>query len=135
TARDARMEEILPRRRIAVARILLVGLALVISLSALWIWFSLTWAYSEGQRAGTLYKLSEKGWLCKTYEAELAQYIVGAVEPELWQFSVRHERLAKELAQAVGSEIRIDYTEHRGVPTTCFAETPYFAQSFTIVQR
>lgn len=128
-------EEILPRRRVGAGRILLGGLALVLLLVALWTWFSLTWAYSEGQRAGTLYKLSKKGWLCKTYEGELAQHIVGGVQPELWQFSVRDERLAKELTQVVGSEIRIDYTEHRGVPTTCFAETPYFAKSFTIVQR
>lgn len=129
------MEEVIPRRRIGVGRILLVGLALAILLAALWTWLSLTWAYSEGQRAGTLHKLQKKGWLCKTYEGELAQYIVGGVEPELWQFSVRDERLAETLAQAVGKEIRIDYTEHRGVPTTCFAETPYFAKSFTIVQR
>ena len=40
--------------------------------SAAWTAFSLHWAYSEGDRAGVLQKFSKKGWLCKTYEGELA---------------------------------------------------------------
>ena len=78
-----------------------------------------------------LQKFSRKGWICKTYEGELAQYVVGGVAPQIWYFSTRDEKLAEKLSAAVGEQIRLHYTEHRGVPTTCFAETPYFAESFT----
>lgn len=115
------------------ARVLLIIAVLIAVAGGLWTWFSLTWAYSEGERAGVLQKFSRKGWICKTYEGELAQYVVGGVAPQIWHFSARDPRIAKQLGDAVGRQIRVHYTEHRGVPTSCFAETPYFAESFTIV--
>jgi hypothetical protein len=121
-----------PRRRWLVRLLLLVPfLALVIAV--LWTWFALSWSYSEGERAGVLQKFSKKGWICKTYEGELALYIVGGVAPEIWYFSTRDAELAKELSKNVGRSIRVHYSEHRGVPGNCFAETPYFAESFTPV--
>jgi hypothetical protein len=123
------------RRGFRPGRILLMVLVLAVLLGALWTWFSLSWAYSEGERAGVLQKFSSKGWICKTYEGELAQYVVGGVAPQIWYFSTRDEQLAKQLSAAVGDQIRLHYTEHRGVPTSCFAETPYFAEGFTKVQR
>jgi hypothetical protein len=115
--------------------ILLGVLVLAMLLVGLWVWFSLSFAYSEGERAGVLQKFSRKGWICKTYEGELAQYVVGGVAPQIWYFSTRDKDLAKQLSSAVGDQIRLHYTEHRGVPTACFAETPYFAEKFTRVQR
>jgi hypothetical protein len=100
-----------------------------------WTFFSLSWAYSEGERAGVLQKFSRKGWLCKTYEGELALYVVGGVAPQIWHFSARDEQVAERLSKAVGQQVRLHYTEHKGVPTSCFAETPYFARSFEIVGR
>ena len=123
------------RRRGRFGRILLIALVLVVLLVALWTWFSLSWAYSEGERAGVLQKFSKKGWICKTYEGELALYVVGGVAPQIWYFSTRDEKLAQQLATSVGDQIRLHYSEHRGVPTSCFAETPYFAESFTRFQR
>ena len=121
------------RRRFGL--ILLIGVLLVLVIGGLWTWFSLSWAYSDGQRAGVLQKFSRKGWLCKTYEGELALYVVGGVAPQIWHFSTRDPKVAEELTKAVGQQIRLDYTEHRGVPTNCFAETPYFAKGFTIMSR
>ena len=123
------------KRRRRFGRILMVLLALVVVIAAAWTWFSLSWSYSEGERAGILQKFSKKGWICKTYEGELALYVVGGVAPQIWYFSTRDEKLAQQLSAAVGDNIRLHYSEHRGVPTACFAETPYFAESFTRVQR
>ena len=123
------------RRGSRFGRILLIALGLVVLVGVLWTWFSLSFAYSEGERAGVLQKFSKKGWVCKTYEGELAQYVVGGVAPQIWYFSTRDEKLAKGLSAAVGEQIRLHYTEHRGVPTSCFAETPYFAEQFTRVAR
>jgi hypothetical protein len=123
------------RRGRRFGRTLLIVLVLAVLLCALWTWFALSWSYSEGERAGVLQKFSKKGWICKTYEGELAMYVVGGVAPQIWYFSTRDEALAKQFSGAVGEQIRLHYAEHRGVPTSCFAETPYFAESFTKVQR
>nr|WP_298716865.1 hypothetical protein [uncultured Steroidobacter sp.] len=122
-----------PRRWLK--RLVIWGLVLLIVLGSAWTWFTLNWAYSEGERAGVLQKFSRKGWLCKTFEGELALYIVGGVAPQIWHFSTRDPKLAEELTKNVGQDMRLQYTEHRGVPTTCFAETPYFATGFTVIQR
>lgn len=123
------------RRRGSFRRVLLILIAVLIAAVALWTWFTLSWAYSTGDRAGVLLKFSKKGWICKTYEGQLALYVVGGVAPQLWDFSTRDEALAARLSQAVGEEIQLSYEEHRGVPTNCFAETPYFANDFSVVGK
>lgn len=125
----------LAKPRFRFGRVLLWSIVIIIAIVGLWVAFSLSWAYSEGDRAGVLQKFSKKGWLCKTYEGELALYIVGGVAPQIWHFSTRDADLAKQLSGAVGKNIQLHYTEHRGVPTQCFAETPYFARSFQVVPR
>lgn len=116
-------------------RAMWIVLALLVLGTFLWTWFALSWSYSDGDRAGVLLKFSKKGWICKTYEGQLALYVVGGVAPQLWDFSVRDEEVAKKLAGAVGQEIQLHYSEHRGVPTSCFAETPFFADGFTVVSK
>jgi hypothetical protein len=94
---------------------------------AAWTWLTLSWAYSEGDRAGVLQKFSRKGWVCKTWEGELAQYVVPGMAPQIWLFSVRDSAIAEQLGKQVGEKLRIHYTEHRGIPVNCFGETSYFA--------
>jgi hypothetical protein len=108
----------------------LIGALILIGLYTM---FMLWWSYSEGERAGVLQKFSKRGWICKTYEGELAQYIVGGVAPQIWSFSVRDPVVAEQLHKAVGQQVRIHYQEHRGLPTTCFGETDYFADRFEII--
>ena len=127
------MNAVPPRRRFL--RFALVTLAVLIVLAMLWTWLALSWSYSEGDRAGVLQKFSRKGWVCKTWEGELAQYVVTGVAPQIWTFSTRDDDLARQLSGAVGQTVQIHYAEHRGVPTSCFAETPYFAEGFTVVKR
>jgi hypothetical protein len=122
------------RSRGRVAVVILVALAVLAGLAAAWSWVSLSWSYSEGERAGILQKFSRKGWVCKTYEGELALYVVGGVSPQIWYFSVRDPALAKQLFTVVGERVQLHYTEHRGVPTNCFAETNYFGESFRVVK-
>ena len=127
-------EDSFPRRRRA-GKILLILLVVAVLLAGLWTWFALSWSYSEGDRAGTLQKFSRKGWVCKTFEGELALYVVGGVAPQIWYFSTRDPALAEKLSKAVGQKIQLHYSEHRGVPSSCFAETPYFADGFTVVRE
>ena len=64
----------------------LIGAILLI---ALYTMFMLWWSYSDGDRAGVLQKFSKRGWICKTWEGEIAMYVVGGVAPQIWAFSVR----------------------------------------------
>jgi hypothetical protein len=115
-------------------RVLAIGLAAVVLVAVLWTWFTLSWSYSDGERAGVLQKFSRKGWVCKTYEGELALYIVGGVAPEIWAFSVRDRAVVDQLNAMVGERVRLHYTEHKGIPTSCFAETAYFVDRVTRVE-
>ena len=102
-------------------------------LIVLYTMFMLWWSYSEGERAGVLQKFSKRGWICKTSEGELAMYVVGGIAPQIWNFSVRDDATAEELTKAVGRQVRLHYTEHPGLPTTCFGETAYFVDGVEIV--
>lgn len=93
---------------------------------------ALNWAYSEGERAGVLQKFSHKGWVCKTWEGEIAMTTVPGVAPVMWNFTVRDDEVAKRMSSAVGQRVVLHYAEHRGVPTKCFGETAYFVDSVTI---
>ncbi|MGH7586208.1 MAG: hypothetical protein ACREMH_08175 [Gemmatimonadales bacterium] len=112
---------------------LLGTLLTIVLLFALYVWATLNWAYSDGERAGVLQKFSRKGWLCKTWEGELALYVVGGVAPQIWHFSVRDEGVVQALREAVGKRVQIHYTEHRGVPTSCFGDTNHFGYGITVL--
>ena len=109
------------------------SLAGALVLIALYTAFLLWWNYSEGERAGVLQKFSKRGWICKTYEGELAMYVVGGVAPQIWDFSTRDEAVIEQLHKAVGQQVRLHYTEHPGLPTNCFGETDYFVDAVEFV--
>lgn len=124
-----------PRRRWWHRWKLILSLILLtpIALLALYTVTALSWSYSEGQRAGYLQKFSRKGWLCKTWEGELALTTVPGVAPTMWNFTVRKASTARQVNLAIGRRVVMYYQEHRGVPTTCFGETSYFVDSIRIV--
>jgi hypothetical protein len=103
---------------------LIVGVPAV--LFALWSWVALTYTYSSGERAGYVQKFSDKGWLCKTWEGELSMVTVPGAAQERWAFSVRDDSVAKLIRASMGNKVALAYEEHRGVPSSCFAETEYF---------
>jgi hypothetical protein len=92
-------------------------------------WLSLTWSYSKGERAGYIQKFSKKGWVCKTWEGELAMVAVPGSMPEMFNFSVRDDAVAAQINQSMGRRIVLYYEQHIGVPTRCFGETGYFVKS------
>ena len=116
-----------------VLRALLIGLVAVLAGLTLYSWLALKFEYSNGDRAGVLQKFSRKGWICKTYEGELALYVVAGVQPEIWNFTVRDPKLADTLAAAVGERAQLHYVEHRGLPSSCFGETGYFVDRITAI--
>ena len=113
------------------ARYLLVFLLLLFAGTALWTWLTLQWAYSDGTRSGVLQKFARRGWLCKTQEGELALYS-GGLAPQIWRFSVRDLGVGAQIENDVGARVQLHYTEHPGVPSTCFADTRYFVDRVTV---
>jgi hypothetical protein len=113
-------------------RVLVMFIVVVVAGIGLWSWLTLSWAYSDGERAGVLQKFSRKGWVCKTQEGEIAQYLVAGISPQMWLFSVRDKTVAAQLDKAVGHRVQLHYTEHPGVPTSCFAETRFFVDRITV---
>jgi hypothetical protein len=91
------------------------------------------WSYSQGDRSGILRKFSKKGWICKTWEGELAMTTVPGVMPELWAFTVRKDSIARRVTAALGKEVVLHYSEHKGLWSDCFGETPYFVDSVTVI--
>jgi len=122
-----------PRRHRSFTSYLVWSLIAALVLVTLYTLFMLWWSYSEGERAGVLQKFSKRGWICKTYEGEIAMYVVGGVAPQIWHFSVRDEATAAALTKAVGRQVRLHYTEHPGLPTSCFGDTDYFVEDVEIV--
>lgn len=93
---------------------------------AAWVWSTLHVTYSTGERTGYIQKISKKGWVCKTWEGELAMVNLPGTTPQLFQFSVRDDAVAKQLLDAAGQRVALTYEQHRGVPTQCFGETEYY---------
>ena len=107
--------------------IVLFALLLIpVVIIALWIWVSLGYTYSSGERAGYVQKISKKGWICKTWEGELAMANLPGSMPQIFAFTVRNDSIAKVIEQNAGKQVSLTYDQHRGVPTTCFGETEYF---------
>jgi hypothetical protein len=126
-----------PRRAGGGLRYALMALLLAIAGLSLWTWLTLSWAYSDGVRAGILQKFTHRGWLCKTHEGDLvlAQFPVAGVAPQIWQFSVRDQAVGAQIERAVGAHVQLHYTEHPGVPSTCFADTRYFVDRITVIDE
>lgn len=103
-------------------------------LFAAYTWVVLHWSYSEGERAGYVQKLSKKGWICKTWEGELALVTMPGTVGEKFYFSVRDDAVAQKINDSLGKRVTVTYAEHIGVPTTCFAETRYFVSDVRIIE-
>ncbi len=102
--------------------------------AALYTWVTLRFTYSFGERVGYVQKFSRKGWLCKTWEGELAMVTMPGAIPEKFYFTVRSDAMAGRINSALGKRVALVYEQHVGVPTTCFGETEYFVTQVNVVE-
>jgi hypothetical protein len=107
---------------------ILLGVVLTpVLLLAAWTAIALSYTYSEaGHRAGYIQKLSHRGWICKTWEGELAMVNIPGAAQERFPFTVRSDSLARVMSKMMGSRVSITYEQHKGVPTSCFGDTEYY---------
>ena len=107
---------------------------IILILAALYLLFVLKWSYSDGERIGYVQKFSKKGWICKSWEGELAMFPVVAMQAEKFLFTVRDDAVATRLNQSLGKKVALHYEEHKGVPTSCFGETPYYVVEVRVLE-
>jgi hypothetical protein len=121
-----------PRRRWRLY--LVAAVAVVAAMAALYTWASLTWSYSQGERAGYVQKFSRKGWVCKTWEGELAMVALPGTLSEKFPFTVRDAAVADKVQKSMGRRVAITYEQHIGVPSSCFGDTEYFIVDAQVVE-
>lgn len=112
------------------------SLALLIVMAALFALYLaavLSWSYSSGERAGYVQKFSQKGWLCKTWEGELAMVSMPGALSEKFLFTVRDDSVAEKVNKSMGKRVSLIYEEHLGIPTSCFGDTAYFVSDVRLV--
>jgi len=100
---------------------------------AAWTWLTLHVSYSTGERVGYIQKISKKGWMCKTWEGELAMVNLPGTTPQIFEFSVREEAIARQIMDAPGQRVALTYAQHKGVPTNCFGDTEYYITGVRVV--
>jgi len=94
-----------------------------------------SWSYSSGERAGWVQKLSSKGWLCKTWEGEMAMVSMPGTTTEKFYFTVWDEDIAEQINKVMGKRVSLHYEEKKGIPTSCFGETRYYITSVSVVDE
>jgi hypothetical protein len=99
---------------------------------ALYFWAALNWNYSTGDRAGWVQKLSKKGWICKTWEGELALVSLPGSTPEKFYFTIHDDAVAEQVSRVMGKRVSLHYDEKVGLPTSCFGETRHFVNKVVV---
>lgn len=118
------------KAKIIIAAVIVVPIIVFV----LYTWSALTWSYSTGERAGYVQKFSRKGWICKTWEGELAMVNIPGSLTEKFTFTVRNDKIADYVNASLGKRVALSYEQHRGLPTTCFGETDYFITAVRVVE-
>jgi len=107
---------------------LMLAFLAAIAIAMLYLWIAVSWSYSTGERAGYVQKFSKKGWLCKTWEGELAMANLPGAMPEIFPFSARDDAVATRINENLGSRVVLTYEQHLPLPS-CFAETEYWVKT------
>jgi hypothetical protein len=93
------------------------------------------WSYSSGERAGWIQKFSSKGWLCKTWEGEMAMVSMPGTTSEKFYFTVWNSEVAEQINKVMGKRVSLHYEEKVGIPTSCFGETRHYVTKVTAVEE
>jgi hypothetical protein len=114
----------------------LIGLILLgLTLISVYTWVMLSWSYADGERAGYVQKFSSRGYLCKTWEGELAMVSMPGTMSEKFFFSVRDDAVAQKINANLGKKVALKYEQHIGLPTSCFGETEYFVIDLLVLDQ
>lgn len=115
-------------------KLLLATVVLLILGIAGFTWLTLHWSYSTGERAGYVQRLSQKGWVCKTWEGEMAMVTMPGTVSEKFYFTVPDDSVAATLNASVGKRMALRYEQHKWIPSSCFGDTEYFMTNVRVME-
>lgn len=110
-------------------KILLV-IVLIIAMMVYWFYFNV---YSDGERKGTLIKLTKKGNVFKTVEGEMWLSCRQVVNAEKFYFSITDKQLADSLANLQDECLQVTYQQHRK-PLPWRGDSEYIVTGFKRIQ-
>jgi len=99
-----------------------------------YLWVS-SWTYSDGTRSGQLIKVTKKGVLFKTHEAQLNMGGLrtsnsDGLEGNIWDFSIISDEVVDKLNALEGKRVKVSYKErYKSMPWV--GETNYIAIDVT----
>lgn len=111
--------------------IILIPLLLFI----IYTFFTLHWVYSSGERVGFVQKISQKGFICKTYEGEQVLVTVPGTQAEKFYFTAKNEEIYNKINETNGQRVRLIYKQHKWIPTSCFGDTEYFVYDVKVLNN
>jgi hypothetical protein len=97
-------------------------------------WLTLHWSYSTGERSGYVQKLSKKGYVCKTWEGEMAMVSMPGTLSEKFLFTIPDAGVAAKINTSVGKRVALQYEQHKWVPSSCFGDTEYFVTDVRVTE-
>jgi hypothetical protein len=109
-----------------IGKYLLYLLLLLLAGGALYFAVVLNWSYSSGERAGWVQKFSKKGWVCKTWEGEVALVSMPGSHVEKFNFTVTDDEVAAQINKIMGRRVTLHYEQKVGLPGSCFGESRYY---------
>ncbi len=115
-------------------KIFIAIITTVVVLLAGMTWITLHWTYSDGERAGYVQKLSRKGWVCKTWEGEMAMVTMPGTVSDKFYFTVPDDAVADQINASVGKRVALHYEQHKWIPTSCFGDTEFFVLGVRVVE-
>ncbi len=134
---SARMQETGKKAKSAFKRFLLVVLLLAIVGGALAVFIS-SMTYSQGNRAGFLLKISERGYVFKTYEGQLSVGPLGnfnnagGTAGNVWNFSAASQAVYSKLQEYEGKYVTLHYRQiYKNFPWQ--GDTPYMVDEVELV--
>jgi hypothetical protein len=93
-----------------------ITLFIILIILGLVAWYIGTGYFSSGERAGTISKLSERGYIFKTNEGVLNEggYSgeTGTLTPRYWDFSAKQDSVVIKLKQALATGERVTLKYH-----------------------
>jgi len=107
---------------------------LIVVLPGLYTYGTLKFVYSAGDRVGFVQKISQRGWVCKTYEGDLAMVNLPGQPASLFSFSVRDKAVVDQIEKHAGQKVSLQYEEHAGIPSSCFGDTRYFVTGVRLAE-
>ncbi|HUK02281.1 MAG TPA: hypothetical protein VLW26_08395 [Steroidobacteraceae bacterium] len=115
-------------------KVTLTILGILIVGAAAYTWITLHFAYAQGERAGYVQKFSRKGWVCKTWEGEMAMVTMPGTVADKFQFTVSDDAVAAKITASIGKRMALRYDQHRWIPSSCFGDTEYFITDVRVME-